>query len=282
MKRCLTIICGLLTSSILVLGMAGCAKGNDKIDSGSIEKGVKTVNFTAGQLVTAEAALAKGITMEDGPGDYVHFPAGSIQPDGRPDNADPYPLPYTDLKSVSISADADYLYVRWQFHGEFPASSVEYNGDLLWNITCKIEEFTFTDGQGLLQSATLTSSLSLADYKNGQWVKTEHPSVGQLAMVSPTGQDSKQEILYKINTGEGLVAGGVGQDYILSAFPLSLFGIKIGDEVVFSCATETGSQIYHHASVDVLFGTETSKAGAPISYKLGSGEYKVGRLPDSK
>ena len=101
-------------------------------------------------------------------------------------------------------------------------------------------------------------------------------------MVSPSGQDSKQEILYKINTGEGLIAGGAGQDYILSAFPLSLFGIKLGDEVLFSCATETGSKVYHHAAVDVLFGSPTSKAGATLSYVLGAGDYKIEKLPDSK
>lgn len=262
--------------------MGGCGKGNDQSNNEKDQKGAKTSNFTASQLIAAQDALAKGISMADGADDYVRFPAGSIQPDGRPDNDHPYPLPYTDLKSVSIGADAGYLYVRWQFQGKFPVASVEYNGDLIWDVTCKIEEFTYTNGQGSKDSGTLTSTISLADYKNGQWVKTGNPSVGQLAMISPAGQDSKQEILYKINTGEGLIAGGAGQDYILSAFPLSLFGIKIGNEVSFSCATETGSQLYHHAAVDVLFGTETSKAGANVSYVIGAGDYKIEKIPDSK
>src|SRR4030042_7190600 len=61
--------------------------------------------FTDTQLAAANLAIANGIKIEDPQYDWYKFPDGSIQTDGRPDNSEPYPLPWTDFRSASIGAD---------------------------------------------------------------------------------------------------------------------------------------------------------------------------------
>ena len=73
-----------------------------------------------------------------------------------------------------------------------------------------------------------------------------------------------------------MIGGGSGYDYILGAYPLSLFNLEIGDKVTFSISTETGSAKYHHEAINFLLDQPdvNAKAGATIEYILGSNTYK--------
>lgn len=286
MKRRKTKNLWLMLAAVIavILVITGCSTANISQSSDNpIEtknmKGEKPRSFTDDELTAANLALVNGIKIDDPQNDYFEFPLNHFQPDGRPDNDNPYPLPYTDLRSVSVGADDNYIYFKFQYWGNFPTSSVVYNGDLLWSIGSKAENFTYINADGIKDSAELSNGINLVDYIDGQRVETDNPSIGQLAMISPIGKDAQMEEIYKTMNGAGLVAGGAGQDFILSAFPLSLFGIHLADEVAFSCSTETGSTKYHHVCVDFLLGRDGYLGGSVISYKLGDKEYNIVAIP---
>lgn len=236
--------------------------------------------FSDTELAAANLAISNGIKIEDPQYDWYRFPVGSIQPDGRPDNSEPYPLPWTDFRSVSIGADQDYIYFKFQFWGEFPLEAVSYNGDLINSTGAKITNFTFTNNESEKDSADLGAGLWYVMMENDIWVPAENVMLGQGAMISPIGRDEHMETIFKIQTGAGMIAGGPGYDYILSAFPLSLFNLKLGDEVTFDSSTETGSTIYHHEAVDILLDKPGEKFGEVVIYKLGSDYYEIMLNPD--
>jgi hypothetical protein len=99
-------------------------------------------------------------------------------------------------------------------------------------------------------------------------------------MITPLGVDELSETIFKVLTDDSMVEGGPGYDYILSAFPLSLFSLKLGDEVTFDSDTETGSVIYHHEAVDTLLGELDSKFGKIIRYRIGADQYEIVPNPE--
>jgi hypothetical protein len=239
------------------------------------EKGEMPEYFSNEELKKAEEAFAKGIKIDDPQNDFYKFPPNSIQPDGRLDNPNSYPLPYTDLKSLVVGADNNYIYFKFEFWGQFPEDTPEYNNDILISTGGKIEEFTYTDKDGYKDSAELGDSVGYVRYlDNGAFTKAKS-TLGQLAMISPVGQDELLETIYKTKNGKGLINGGPNYDYIIGAYPLNLFGINYGDVVTFKCSTETGSQMFHHECIDLLLSIEGSKFGSTIEYKLGSNQYGV-------
>ncbi len=245
------------------------------------DKGEATLPFTAAQLEHAELALSQGIHIEDPTDDFFQVPPGSVQPDGRPDNPDPYPLPYTDVRSLSVGADEQYLYIKYQFWGEFPLEGDVYNGDAITAVGAKLTDFTFTNENGP-DSAEIGLSVTYFFFdpmENAPAVPIE-PMIGQGAMISPTGTDEYQETIYKEMTGAGMVGGGPGYDYLISALPLSLFGLSYGDEIVFGAASETGSSIYHHEVIDILLSDPAEKFGDLIRYRLGASTYEVIEFQD--
>jgi hypothetical protein len=244
------------------------------------DKGDKSQPFTEKQLEAGNLALQDGIKIDDPQNDYFKFPLHHFQPDGRPDNDNPYPLNYTDLRSLSIGADQDYLYVKFQFWGEFPEKSPYYNGDLIWSVGGKIEDFNFTNSEGKQDSAELGDSVwFVGNNEKGEISPVEQPSIGQLSLISPTGKDEKMEMVYKTWNGSGMIAGGPGYDYLIGAYPLRLFGIKLGDNVTFSASTETGSTVYHHVCIDFILGKEGYLGGSTIKYKLGDNKYEIIKPP---
>ena len=68
-------------------------------------KGELTRSFTSAELQAAEKALQNGVKIDDQQNDFYKIPPGTVQPDGRPDNPNPYPLPWTDFRSVNFGAD---------------------------------------------------------------------------------------------------------------------------------------------------------------------------------
>jgi hypothetical protein len=235
-----------------------------------------TGQFSDAQLQQANLVLSNGIKIDDPENDFYHFPENHFQPDGRPDNPGPYPLPYTDLRSLTVGADQDYFYTNFQFWGQFPDGPAIYNGDALSSVTVKSESFTFINGENNEDSAQLGDQVVfIENQEGGNTEPSEHPTLSHAAMITPTGQDEQMETVYETNTGAGMVSGGPGYDYVLSAYPLRIFDIKLGDEVTFSFSTETGSNTYHHEALDLLLGQEGSKFGATIQYKLGDNAYDV-------
>lgn len=268
----------LIVIVILIL-LTGCSNnGHDEELAKKNEKGESPIKFSPSELELANEALSKGVRIEDPENDFYKFPKGSIQGDGRPDNTNPYPLNFTDLKSFSIGADENYIYIKYEFYGKFPNKIVRYNEDLIISTNAKLEEIEFTNSNGVQDSASLINDVTYVYYDGKQFGADYNPVIspcgGQMALISPDGEDETREPIYKTMSGKGLIYGGPGYDYIIGAYPLDLFGIKYGDEITFSMSTETGSSIYHHEAVDFLLGKSGEKGGDRIRYKLGSDTYE--------
>src|SRR3989304_3853110 len=155
---------------------------------------------------------------------------------GRPDNPNPYPLPWTDFRSVSVGADQNYIYFEFKFWGKFPNDQMIYNGDAIGGPGGKITSFAFTNHEGKTDSADLGGGIiyGMKEEKGG----IRDPFIGCWAMISPQGIDATSETIFKINTSESMAAGGPGTDYLICAFPLKLFNLKLGDEITFDSSTE--------------------------------------------
>ena len=72
-----------------------------------------------------------------------------------------------------------------------------------------------------------------------------------------------------------MVGGGSGTDYIISAFPLSAVGLKYGQEIIFRIATESGSEKWHHSTIDEVLGIAGSKFGKQVLYTVGSNKFEL-------
>jgi hypothetical protein len=251
-------------------------KNGTNINSGVDGKGRM---FTEKELQVANLALSKGITIDDPQNDWYKFPPGSMQPDNRPDNSNPYPLGWTDYRSLSVGVDEKYIYFKMQFWDIFPLNALIYDGDLIHSTTAKITNFTFKNSQGKIDNADFTAGPWYASFENKD-KPAERASIGANAMISPKGLDKEMDTLFNTNTSESMIIGGPGYDYLICAFPLSLLNIKLGDEVLFDSAIETSSTKFHHESMDLLLGEPNSKFGSQIRYILGRDKYEIVPNPD--
>jgi hypothetical protein len=248
--------------------------------------------MTQGQLENANTALAGGIVIEDKTNDYYKPPAGVIQGDGKPDNSKPYPLGYSDITSVNIGADSQYLYVKVNVNNTIPTKLPIINGDEIKMLVANIELVNFINekgkadqgsiqiGQVYVQSTNPDKELSTS--ASNDFVEIE-PVLGTSTLISPTGKrDKTNEEIYSVHGNDGLVAGGAGTNYLLVAFPYTVYGMKYGDTLTLSLAVEANSRIYHHASTDILLLIENSKFGRQIIYKIGSNTYKTSIPKDAE
>ena len=276
------VLLGVVTVGLFIIGFAAWSghqhdiarqtKEGTPVDGG---KDGLARPFTDAQLAAANLALSKGVKIDDPQNDWYDFGSNSFQPDGRQDNPHPYPLGWTDYRSVNMGADVNYLYFKFQVWDKFPLKVVTYNGDTIRATTLKVDNLKFTNKEGKHDSADIDANIWFVRMEGNQWKISEKPWLSVSSMISPTGYDEHMETIYKIYTGAGLVAGGPGFDYILAAYPLSLFNLKQGDTITFDIGMETGSTVYHHESIDMIFSETGSKFGTTISYQIGSNTYKL-------
>ena len=264
---------------IIVVLIIALNKLNSKtFNEEKMDKGEPTEEFTPAMIERAEDAFAKGIVLDDPENDWYMFPEGSRQWD-KPDNPAPYPLSYTDLKQVKIGADEEYLYVKFIFYGNFPDKMPSYNGDDLFSTGAMIEQMTYITNEGIADSADIGNGIAYVQFtgseKTEEYSPLDKPTIGQLAMIGEEGLDEHMETIHRTQNGAGFVSGGAGYDYLMSAFPLSEFNISYGDEINFSIAVESGSNLWHHESVDLLMNENNSKFGAKIIYVLGDDKYEA-------
>jgi len=241
-------------------------------DYGNSRWGEPARAFNSSQLAAMEDALAKGIRIEDKQNDWITMP--DTLPEGEVDNENPYPLPWTDIRSVSFGADDEYIYFKFQFWEELPREPVTYDGDLIKGGGGQVCQITF--GPREHDWAQLQTSISYMDASSTSEI-AKMPQLHHEAMISPTGQrDDQLDDIYQKTTREGLIGGGAGTDYLLTAYPLKLFGLKYGDTTTFRIGAEFHSQIYHHVSKDYLLGIDNPRAiqGGTIKYVIGSNTYE--------
>jgi hypothetical protein len=262
--------------------------GFDVVDYMKMVTGVK---FSVDELKAAETALTQGITITDPQNDWALISEG-VQGDGRKDNGKPYPIAFTDIKSVTLGADSLYLYLKYEFYAMLPEKLVYHDNPDLGKT-----DFISGLGGGFFLSQFYNRntgkndeggmSISITWVQNDSQQYTDKPNVFTPPIVNIQNQatltGSKFENgddRYKVDNNNGRVAGGAGTSYIIGAFPLKEFGLQFGDTVEGSMGIEVGSKLFHHECCDVALDCGY-KAGATIRYKLGTNSYENLGPPDN-
>jgi hypothetical protein len=235
------------------------------------------------ELAAAEAALANGVTITDPAGDLKAASEG-IQPDGRPDNPHPYQLPFTDIRKVTFGADSQYLYLKVEVDGVLPEkmlyldNTVLKKSDYIHSMCCNLGLMNFQNrntgknDEGLMQLGVSWVEGDPRDRLENPTV-LDPPVVAISNFATVTGQKDKNgEDTYATAVGDGKTSGGAGKTYFMGAFPLKLYGLQLGDTIEFCLGIETGSKIFHHASIDEVLDN-SSKAGNTIRWQIGAGTY---------
>jgi len=253
--------------------------------------------LTDKELADVEAILAKGITISDPESDWAPIQEG-LQPDGRKDNGQPYPISFTDIKSISFNADEKYLYIKITLYGIIPDEvtswqNTQYNKkDFIQGIGCNIDLARFFNrntgqwDQGLMQTGvSWVEGDPRENLINPKFVNPPIVGVSSFATNSGT-KDKNNEDIYTMSSGEGRVGGGAGDDYFIGIFALKNFGLQLGDIIDIDISMEVGSILFHHECVDIILNNNT-KTGDTIRWALGSNTYEnlgppKGALPLTK
>jgi hypothetical protein len=243
----------------------------------------KEPTMTESELAKANAALAAGISIDDSANDFAVVPvATKVGLDGKVDNPKAYPLNWNDVKKVTLGADQENMYVRYDFFGIIPDKMATVDGDDIKSIMCNIDLPKFTTKSGKTDQGMMQIGLMYTEAKSGKdnkdesvgYVEVKPPRLGVSGVASPTQSNDKYgETIYGKNMNNGKVKGGPGYDYMMASFPLSDFDILPGSEITISATAETNSHVYHHSSIDVILDFGSSKFGKDIIWKLGLNSY---------
>jgi len=235
--------------------------------------------MTEAELAKASLALKNGVSIDDPENDFVIPPVG-VDADGKSDNQKPYSLGWNDLKKVTFGADNENIYIRYDFYGILPNSMVTTEGDDIRGIggNVGISKFKSTDGktnEGMWQiGLTYVESKGKDSKDESAGYNVITPRLGVTSIASPTSEiDKHGETIYSLGSDKGKVYGGVGKDFLMAAFPLANLHVLPGSDISFDIGVETGSRVYHHASIDPLLDFGSAKSGKIIQYKLGSSTY---------
>lgn len=230
----------------------------------------RTKNFSAEQLQKAEKALLNGVALEDEKDDFYIAPEISKEEIEKGyNNPDAYRISYFDYKRLSFGADEEYLYFKHEYWDKFPEKGlIEYNGDKITETVAKIVELSFVGKENEMTS--LVDGICFPNCGN--------EIIRHYYFVGWTGEQMKKRDGMP-DGYNGMITGGPGYDYILSAYPLADLGLKTGDEIVFSHESETTSEKWHHATADRLFQLPETKRSKIIKWVVGSNRFEL-VIPD--
>lgn len=225
---------------------------------------IKPKQFSEEDLKKANTALIKGITIADELNDFVPMTGRKLN------NSNPYDLPYLDLKSISMGADKDYLYVKYESAGNFPKGKVKYKGDTILSRIHKLNIRTVDNENNV--STEMIETADIVSFYLFDFI----PNMGHRFVNIKNQEDYDKYENAKLETYNlGMLEGGSGYNYLIAAYPLKDMGISFGDEIEFQLMTETESKKFDHASVDVLLGEGLDKNPATIRYIIGSNQYEI-------
>lgn len=253
------VIIGLVSVAWAILAIIGYINDQQANNENNVDNGLNQ-DFTPEQLAAAETALSNGIKLEDEEDDFVPMYGGN-------NNPNPYRLSYADYKSVTIGADETYLYVKIEVRGEFPSQKPYIGEDGIIAVGFK-EDIMVKNIDGNEYMAQLGDSVN---YNLSSRATLGH---GLFDMRKAAEYDDEENCV-KFTGNTGMIIGGSGYDYIISAFPLESIGIAYGQEVTSSCSMEAESEQFDHSSVDALMGKPGEKSPAKIKYIVGNNTYEI-------
>jgi hypothetical protein len=202
-------------------------------------------------VARAENMLAtRGVTIADGRDDWIWT--------GFPDdNPNPYPVPFADLAGITFAVDADYLYVRIQANGTYPASEADrpwYGQDQITklniNIALDTDNNEMTGSPGDKGAEVLLGAGMMMTPACG-WMDVYEFWFG------PTGIEQPEDKRWLHANNRSLIAaawGGRGTDHRVIVFPAGILGVYPGQTIGVSAWDECASLRYPntHATLDPL------------------------------
>jgi hypothetical protein len=212
------------------------------------------------QVANAEVALSTGITIDDAEDDFVIM--GSNKEVPNENNPSPYRIPFLDVKSLTLGADAQYLYYKVTFFDLLPNQSPKVNSDHIRSTGCKLD---------LVDQSGKNYAILAVDF--GWEPVIDLPALNTYYFYGPTGIQEPESARFSHQDHDSKIYGGNGTNYLLGAFPLKKLGLKLGQELRLNLSMEAKSDKYTHAAVDVLLGQ--GKMPATIVWKLGTNHYRI-------
>lgn len=223
------------------------------------------IKMPAKMIKDANSAFQKGVVINDNQNDFVMIGTKDEIPRDYSKIDSPYKKDYLDIKSVTLAADEKYLYYKYTFYGTIP-KTVDYAGDdPIVAIGAKAE---LVDDSG--------KEYGGMGIDFGYVPVVNIPSLNESYFYGPTGIEWPESARYSGEGRDGKVSGGGGYDYIMGAFPLSIWNLKSGQTINIRFPMEVKSGKYTHAAVDVVAGS--GKTPGLITWKLGSNNYTINNL----
>ena len=90
------------------------------------------------EIQQAETALANGIIINDPAQDFPLMGQKGENVKEKPNNDNPYNLPFLDIKEVKAAKDGNYLYFKVIFFDKIPKRIVRLSGDRLLSDGMKV------------------------------------------------------------------------------------------------------------------------------------------------
>lgn len=221
----------------------------------------------AGETEKANAAFAKGISVNDAQHDFVMMGTNKEEVQSTDtNNVSPYDVPYLDIKSAQLGADAQNIYYKVTFYGKFPTRPEKINGDLISTIGDKIH---IVDEKGEDQ---------IVVHSDFGWEPViPIPALNTSYDWCPTGIEWPESARMSCHADDSKVGGGSGTDYIMGSIPLNRVGLRAGQTIYVVIDEESKSAQYTHAAVDVLAGE--GKGGGVIKWAIGASTYSINNSP---
>lgn len=265
------ILLSLIVFSTIKKGRSNEDISKEKKDTGQISDGEKqaldkldtVAIMTQDELNTALEALNKGIKIDDESNDFYVEKDTAGNKEGY-NNPEPYNLPFLDYKSFQMGADQENLYIKHEVQGPFPTDVPYVDGDKIGGLILKVEEISVVGKENIITFTADGIRFGVIGDNNIR----EHSAFANF----PANQPEDDSIGPNVDTGKFF--GGPGYNYIVSSFPLDDLGLKYGDTISFFVASESGSDKWHHATIDLLKNLNGSKFGQTIIYTIGTNTYR--------
>lgn len=218
------------------------------------------MRLSSGLQQKAEQAFAGGITILDEQHDFA--PMGTKNGSGKPNNPNGYDLGFNDLRSVSLGADDQYLYIKVTFWDVIPGAPPILDGDRIGWTGIKLN---ITNNDGVDQEIWMLGFGYLPIFN--------FPTVNTYYFYDPTGIQEPEDKRFSGRGSDSKIIGGAGFDTLIGALPLNQIDLKAGQTIYLNLSMETASDRYDHASVDVLGGQ--GKMPGLITWALGSNSFEI-------
>lgn len=210
----------------------------------------------------ANAAFEKGITIDDAKNDFVMLGVIDEIPRDYSQVVSDYKKDYLDIRSVSLGADEKYLYYKYTFYGMIPKTADYAGSDPIVSFGAKAE---LVDNSG--------KEIGGMDIDFGYVPIVKIPSLNESYFYGPTGIEWPESARYTGQGNDGRVYGGGGTNYIMGAFPLSVWNLKYGSTIGIRFPMEVESAKFTHAAMDILQGS--GKSPGIITWTLGTNTYQI-------